>query len=81
MDIKLPDWEHPTELLWPSDRQPDYSHVVPTFKSPTSDWWRAKNDEHAAKSEAAALANAEHQLAEGLARETRHKTPIGIKSY
>jgi hypothetical protein len=71
MDIKLPHWQHPTELLWPPNRQLDYSHVVPVVKHPGADWWKTQEQDHGDKAATAERLNVEQQQAEAAKRETR----------
>jgi hypothetical protein len=80
MDIELPDWQHPTEQLWPPNRQFDWSSMTPVRKHPGDRWWEAKAEEHAAKTAEAEAANAEYQNGEALRREAIHR-PRGIVSY
>jgi hypothetical protein len=75
MDIKLPDWQRPTELLWPPNRQIDWSGVVPAFpKHLGADWWKTQQEDHAEAAAKAEQANAEQQHAEGAKRETRSQS-------
>jgi hypothetical protein len=72
MKMQFPDWHRPTELVWPPNRQIDWSGVVPTFpKHSGADWWKAQEAEAATKAAKADQANAEQTQADGAARETR----------
>lgn len=73
LKMQLPDWQRPTELLWPPNRQPDYSNVVPVYakKHPGDKWWELKEQEAAEAAAKAEVANAEQTQKDGAARETR----------
>jgi hypothetical protein len=86
MDIKLPEWQHYDKLLWPPNRQIDWSGVVPVSSKPHSgaDWWKPQAQEYADKAAIAERLNAEQQQAEGAARESRwhrHHDVSDSKNY
>jgi hypothetical protein len=73
MDIELPDWWHPTELLWPPNRQFDWSSMTPVRKHPGNEWWRDKEEIHAAATAEAAEANRIYQQGEAERRAAVHR--------
>jgi hypothetical protein len=80
LEIKLPSWDHPDKLAWPPHRPIDWSGVVPVRPHPGNMWWKAKDEEHAAKTAEAEAANAEYRKGEAERREAVHR-PRGIVSY
>jgi len=68
-DLKLPSFSEPTKLVWPVQKLPDWSSVVPVFRHPGADWWKVKEEEEARKRAEAARIEAGHQQAEGRNRE------------
>jgi len=75
MQMKLPDFDRENELLWPPNRQLDYSNTIPVYAKSHSgaDWWKTQQQDRASKSDEAERLNAEHQQAEGAKRETRFR--------
>jgi hypothetical protein len=76
MKMKLPDFNDQNKLLWPPNRQVDWSGVVPAFpKHSGADWWKSQQADHADKAAIAERQNSEQQQADGAARETRFLNP------
>jgi hypothetical protein len=75
MKMEFPDLNDQNKLLWPPNRQLDYSHTVPVFKHPGAEWWRTQEQDHAAKAAEAEQANSEQQQADAAKRETRFHNP------
>jgi hypothetical protein len=75
MKMKLPDFDRENELLWPPNRQLDYSNTIPVYakQHPGADWWKTQQDDHADKAVKAEQLNAEQVQTDGAARETYHR--------
>jgi hypothetical protein len=81
MDIELPDWQRPTELLWPPNRTIDWSGMMtPSKPHPGDRWWEVREQEHAEKAADAERLNAEFQSGEAERRAAVHR-PRGIISH